>query len=174
MLNIIFIHGLESSGHGFKAKLLKNKIPEIITPDFEEYIPGTPNKNLLERRMAQLEKIITGEKSWIIIGSSFGGLMAVLFTCKKSEKVKGLILLAPYLNSPELNPKHFSGLPLNIPVFIFHARNDLVVPMKPSKARAEKIFSNIEYHIIENDDHKLESTVQKMDWNDLINKIENP
>ena len=171
MLNIIFIHGLESSGHGYKANLLKKQIPEIITPDFEEFIPGISYKSLLKKRMHQLEDILIGKKSWIIIGSSFGGLMAVLYTCRNPDKVKGLILLAPYLNNPELNPKNFSGLPLNIPVVIFHAKNDIVVPMKPSKTCAKKIFSNIEYHIIENDNHKLESTVQKLNWIDLLSKI---
>ncbi len=37
MKNIIFIHGLESSGKGFKGVYLKKLIPEILTPDFIEF-----------------------------------------------------------------------------------------------------------------------------------------
>ena len=44
---IIFIHGYESSGHGFKGNFLRTIFPNIITPDF--------TGELLER-MEQLKK----------------------------------------------------------------------------------------------------------------------
>ena len=58
-------------------------------------------------------------------------------------------------------------LPLDIPVFIYHAKRDKVIPMKKSRARAEQLFSKINYQIVENDDHKLHSTVQKINWKDI-------
>ncbi|MFX1410164.1 MAG: alpha/beta hydrolase [Promethearchaeota archaeon] len=167
-VNIIFIHGLESSGQGFKAQFLKNQIPEIITPSFMEYLPGLSYKKLLKKRMKQLVEILEKKDSWIIIGSSFGGLMAVLYTCLNPSKVNRLILLAPFLATSELDPAKFSELPLSIPVIIYHARYDKIVSMKRSRARALQLFSNITYHIIEDDNHKLQSTVQRIDWKDLI------
>ncbi|MCK4687813.1 MAG: hypothetical protein KAT66_06770, partial [Candidatus Lokiarchaeota archaeon] len=79
--NIIFIHGLESSGRGFKALYLKRQLPEILTPSFIEFTSGISYKILLKKRMNQLIEILKNKESWIIIGSSFGGLMAVLYTC---------------------------------------------------------------------------------------------
>ncbi len=121
--------------------------------------------------MNQLIEILKNKESWIIIGSSFGGLMAVLYTCQYPFKIKHLILLAPYLAIPELDPKNFSNLPLNIPIIIYHARQDKIVSMKKSRARAEQLFSNITYHIIEDDNHKLQSTVQRINWKELIQHI---
>jgi len=121
--------------------------------------------------MNQLIEILKNKDSWIIIGSSFGGLMAVLYTCQYPFKIKHLILLAPYLATPELDPENFSNLPLNIPIIIYHARQDKVVSMKKSRARAEQLFSNITYHIIEDDNHKLQSTVQRINWKELIQQI---
>jgi pimeloyl-ACP methyl ester carboxylesterase len=166
--NIIFIHGLESSGLGFKAQFLKKQLPGIITPSFENYIPGLSYEILLKKRMNQLIEILKSKDFWTIIGSSFGGLMAVLYTCQNPSKVKLLVLLAPFLATSELDPKNFSRLPLSIPVFIYHAKHDKVVSLKKSRTRAEQLFSNINFHIVENDDHKLHSTVQRINWKELI------
>ena len=86
MSNVIFIHGLESSGSGFKGRLFKKEIAGIITPDF---------KGPLEKRMELLNEILEGNQPWIIIGSSFGGLMGAIYTCNHPNKVSLLILLAP-------------------------------------------------------------------------------
>ena len=165
MQNIIFIHGLESTGKGFKAQLLKKFFPQCLTPDFEAYIPHMSVNLLLEKRMNQLSKILDEKDSWIIIGSSFGGLMGAIYACNHPQKIKKLILLAPYLSSPLLNPKDFS--PINIPVIIFHGKHDSVVSMKNSRIRAQKLFINLTYNLV-NDDHKLQKTTKNIDWKRLI------
>ncbi len=40
MNNIIFVHGLESSGQGYKGIFLKRMFPDILTPDFKEFNPN--------------------------------------------------------------------------------------------------------------------------------------
>ena len=165
MKNIIFIHGLESSGKGFKGQLLRRIFPECLTPDFKAYSPHMSINFLLEKRMNQLSKILEEKNSWIIIGSSFGGLMAALYTYNHPQKVKKLILLAPYLSSSLLNPKDFS--PIDIPVIIYHGKNDNVVSMKNSRILAQKLFINLTYNIVD-DDHKLQKTTKNIDWKRLI------
>ena len=128
MPNIIFIHGLESSGQGFKAQLCRKVLPGILTPDFRPYTTDITYEALLIERMAQLYTILEDKEKWIIIGSSFGGLMGALYTCKFPEKVSHLILLAPALLSPELNSKKFN--PISVPVTVFHGKNDSVIPLK--------------------------------------------
>ena len=165
MTNIIFIHGLESSGQGFKAKFLRKIFPEILTPDFKPYTPKLSYQALLSERMTQLKSILEVKSLWILIGSSFGGLMGALYTCKYPEKVLHLILLAPALLSPELNPNKFN--PINVPVTIYHGKNDSVVPLKLTRKRAEKLFLNLEHHVLD-DDHMLHHTVQNIDWLSLV------
>lgn len=164
MPNIIFIHGLESSGQGFKGQLFKKVLPEILTPDFKAYTPDISYKVLLRERMAQLYAILENKEKWILIGSSFGGLMGALYTCQFPNKVSRLILLAPVLSTPDLNPNKFQ--PINIPVIVFHGRNDQIVPIKPSRLRAKQLFKNLTYNIVD-DDHMLHSTVLKIDWTQL-------
>jgi len=165
MQNIIFIHGLESTGKGFKAQLLKKIFPQCVTPDFKAYTPDMSIKLLLDKRMNQLCTILDEKNSWIIIGSSFGGLMGAIYACTNPHKVKKLILLAPFLSSPLLNPKDFS--PIDKPVIIFHGKFDNVVSMKNSRIRAQKLFTNLTYNIVD-DDHKLQKTTKRINWKKLI------
>lgn len=165
MQNIIFIHGLESSGEGFKARLFKKILPGCLTPNFKKYFKTISYNNLLEIRMAQLISILKEKKSWVIIGSSFGGLIGALYTCQFPKKVDMLILLAPALAASKLDPVKFS--PVHVPVVIFHGKYDEIVPIKPTLSRAKQLFTNLKYNIVD-DDHLLHSTVKNIDWVKLL------
>jgi len=165
--NIIFIHGLESSGKGFKGRFLKEKIPYILTPDFQEYSPRIPIATLLKQRMQQLITILTKKDHWILIGSSFGGLMATLFALQYPAKVEKLILLAPYLAHSELDPKKFH--PIDVQVLVYHGSRDQVVLLNASLKRAKELFVNLEYNIVD-DDHFLHNTMLNLNWKRIILK----
>ena len=165
MKNIIFIHGLESSGKGFKGVYLKKLIPEILTPDFIEFDQKKSINDLLEKRMAQLKSILREKDLWVLIGSSFGGLMGALYTLQNPKKVKRLILLAPYLEPSVLDLEKYN--PVDVPVIAYHGENDDVVQLKPSREQAYNLFTNIEYNSTK-DDHKLHKTVKELDWIYLI------
>ncbi|MFX0186554.1 MAG: alpha/beta hydrolase [Candidatus Hodarchaeota archaeon] len=167
MPNIIYIHGLGSSGQGFKAQLLRKVLPGCLTPDFKKYSDTTSHKKLLEERMAQLISILREKKSWVIISSSFGGLMGALYTCQFPEKVMRLILLAPALAFPILNLTRFS--PVNVPVIVFHGKFDKIIPIKQTRALAKQLFTNLTYNIVD-DDHLLHSTVKRIDWHTIVKK----
>jgi len=165
MKNIIFIHGLESSGKGFKGVYLKKLIPEILTPDFIEFDQKKSINDLLEKRMVQLKSILREKNSWILIGSSFGGLMGALYTLQNPKKVKKLILLAPYLSPSVLDLEKYDLV--NVPVIAYHGENDDVVQLKTAREQAYKLFTNIEYNSTV-DDHMLHKTIKKLDWIYLI------
>ena len=65
----------------------------------------------------------------------------------------------------ELNPNKFNLI--NVPVTIYHGKNDSVVPLKLTRKRAEKLFLNLEHHVLD-DDHMLHHTVKNIDWLSLI------
>ena len=164
MKNIIFIHGLESSGKGFKGLYLKKIIPEILTPDFVKFDPKRTLDDLLNTRMAQLNAILSERNLWVIIGSSFGGLMGVLFALQNPKKIKRLILLAPFLATKLL--KWDNRSPIKKPVIVFHGKNDEIAKFKPSRECAYRLFANLEFNATE-DDHNLNQTVEKLNWIDL-------
>ncbi len=164
MKNIIFIHGLESSGKGFKGLYLKKIIPEILTPDFVKYDPKRTLEDLLNARMAQLNTILSERNIWVIIGSSFGGLMGVLSALQNPKKIKRLILLAPYLATNLL--KWDNRSPINIPVIVFHGKNDEIAKFKPSREEAYRLFAKLEFNATE-DDHNLNQTMEKLNWIEL-------
>ncbi len=165
MKNIIFIHGLESSGKGFKGTFLKNLFPDILTPDFIKFKSGITLENLLKKRMGQLDLILKKRKSWTIIGSSFGGLMATLYALRNSQNIERLILLAPFLATPMLQIDNIS--PLNIPTIIFHGKNDEIAQYKASREQAYQLFTNLEFHTTE-DHHDLNDTITTLNWSKLI------
>jgi pimeloyl-ACP methyl ester carboxylesterase len=151
----IFIHGLISSGQGFKANFLRGIFPDILTPDF----PGD-----LTERMAKLETVLAERDDLILIGSSYGGMMAALYACAHPERVKKIILLAPALpfHPFDENPPG----PCAVPAIIFHGSRDTIVPLEPTRALARQVFTRLQFNIVE-DDHMLHETVRRLDWKQL-------
>ncbi|MBY8981361.1 MAG: alpha/beta fold hydrolase [Candidatus Lokiarchaeota archaeon] len=163
--NIIYIHGLISSGHGFKGNFFRKVIPNCLTPDLEEYNKRIPRKILLKKRMHQLNNILMEKKELNIIGSSFGGLIATLYTSEHPKKVRKLILLAPFLIEDDLIPPDIKSI--NIPVIIFHGKNDKVIPLEQNRIKANFLFKNFEYNVVL-DDHQLQHTVKTIDWLEIL------
>ena len=77
----IFLHGLDSSSQGTKGKYFKEKFPGMLVPDFS---------GSLSIRMEKLYDILSGKTEITLIGSSYGGLMATIFTLENEAKVKNL------------------------------------------------------------------------------------
>lgn len=154
----IFIHGLESTSRGAKGAFFRKNYPDMILEDYA---------GPLEQRMEKLTETLRHETGLILVGSSFGGLMAAIFACAHEQQVKRLILLAPALNLPEFEPCLKRRSPLQIPVILRHGRHDDVVPPKAVQTIAAAIFSNLDYCLVE-DDHSLHRTFDGMNWDDLL------
>jgi pimeloyl-ACP methyl ester carboxylesterase len=152
----IFIHGLESSNQGTKGLFFKEKFPDMIIPHF----PGS-----LEERMEKLHEILSGKSGIRMVGSSFGGLMAAMFTAEQENRVDKLILLAPALNLMEFSDYH--GKKISVPVSIYHGRDDAVIPLETVAGIAKEIFPNLTFHEMD-DDHYLHKTFKTIDWKTLL------
>ena len=150
----MFIHGLESSGRGFKGRLLRGVYDDTLTPDF---------RGDLAERMAQLEPLLEGKDPWILVGSSFGGLMAALAACQHPTWVRRLILLAPALHHPEFQTPG----PVTVPTLVVHGTRDEIVPLEEVRVRAERTFTQLTFRQVD-DDHLLHATVQELDWHALL------
>ena len=152
----IFIHGLNGSSKGVKGTLLRGLYADMLIPDFT---------GSLEARMSKLHDLLGDDPDWTIIGSSFGGLMGAMFTCKRPAQVKKLILLAPALVWPDFaqNPP----APVDVPTIIYHGSDDKLIPLSMVKSLAEKVFLNLSFHTVD-DDHGLYKTVHNLDWKSLL------
>ena len=152
----IFLHGLESSNKGAKATFLRATFPDMVIPDFS---------GSLSERMASLKIILSGKKDLIMIGSSFGGLMATMYAMEKTEVVGRLVLLAPALNFPEFSQYELKSL--EIPTRLIIGKDDSVTPVREVLPLARKIFTDLAYDEVD-DDHFLAKTFRDFDWQDLL------
>ena len=84
-----FLHGLESSSKGTKGRWFAEHFPEMIIPDFS---------GDLSSRLQSLETVCGDVQNLILVGSSFGGLMATIFAMEHEAQCSRLVLLAPALN----------------------------------------------------------------------------
>jgi pimeloyl-ACP methyl ester carboxylesterase len=154
---MIFLHGLESSSQAYKASVMRKSFPELIVPDFT---------GPLEARMESLYPILGDKKDWTIVGSSFGGLMGAVFTCECPSQVQKLVMLAPALMLPEF-ASYLDREPVPVPTTIIHGTQDDIVPLEAVREIAEKVFSNLNYHIVD-DDHRLHVATDTLDWKTIL------
>jgi len=156
MLLRIFIHGLESNNHGTKAVYFRKNFPGMLTPNF----PGS-----LEERMAKLRALLSEKSDILLVGSSFGGLMASIFAMQNEPRVKRLILLAPAINLVEFTP--YRDRKVQIPVHLYHGRQDEVISLEGVQSVARQVFSDLAFHAVD-DDHYLHKTFEKIEWDTLL------
>ena len=172
---LIYLHGSESDSNSGKARQFREWFPGMLTPDF---------KGIFEERMGHLYSVLGNEKNWTIIGSSYGGLMGMVFTCDHPERVRLLTLLAPALlrdaagafldpmTGKELaySRKSVSGLkPVSVPATIIHGTADDLVPLEPVRGIAKEIFTNLQYIVVD-DNHRLHKTVHELDWKSILSR----
>lgn len=152
----VFIHGLDSSSRGTKGTFFRERYPGMRMEDFS----GT-----LAERMAQLETGLAGRNRLILVGSSYGGLMAALFACRHETRIRRLVLLAPALGHADFSP--YFEKPLAPPVTLYHGRQDTVVPPGPTRRIAERLFRNLDSHLVD-DDHNLHVVFPTLEWDVLL------
>ncbi len=152
----IFIHGLESSNQGTKSLFFREKYPDMVIPSFT---------GPLNERMKHLNSLLLGRTGIILVGSSFGGLMAAIFAMENEERVDRMILLAPAINLVEF-ALHRSKT-ISVPVWVYHGRKDEVIPLSEVEKVARSVFQRLKFQVVE-DDHYLHETFKTLDWDRLL------
>jgi len=152
----VFIHGLESTSRGTKGAFFHERYPEMILEDFE---------GSFLQRMEKLEELLAKKTGLILVGSSYGGLMAAVYACQNQERVRKLILLAPALHLEPYAP--YRNKKLHIPIAIVHGLRDDVVPLPAVRTIAERLFENHTFSAVD-DDHSLHDTFATLPWDALL------
>ncbi len=156
MINRVFIHGLESTSQGTKGQYFHERYPGML---IEDYVGP------FEARMDKLNRLLKGKENLILVGSSYGGLMAAVYACENQDRVKKLILLAPALILPQFGP--YQQTQLTLPVVLYHGKQDTIVPPAATRKIAEDVFTNLFYYAV-TDDHSLHGHFEKMPWDCLL------
>jgi len=154
-MTTFFLHGLDSSSRGTKGRYFTENFPEVICPDFS----GT-----LDERVEQFTTLCAQHNDLLLVGSSFGGLMATVFAITHPGRVQRLILLAPALNFGGYTPPETM---LVIPTLLVIGKNDVVTPPDQVLPLARNTFARLEEQLA-NDDHMLHDTFQSLPWPELI------
>jgi len=152
----IFVHGLESSNQGTKSIFFRERYPDMVIPNFT---------GGLQERMKKLNEILTGRSEIRLVGSSFGGLMASIFTTENEPMVERLILLAPAINM--IGFTDYGEKSISVPVHIYHGKDDEVIPLNDVENIAKNTFVNLSFNSMD-DDHSLHNTFKSIDWDMLL------
>ena len=152
----VFIHGLEGSSRGTKGTFFRERYPDMVIEDY---------MGSLEERMEKLRGILADKKDLVLVGSSYGGLMAAMYACDNESRIKRLILLAPALDLKEFRP--YLNRKIGVPGALYHGRRDDVVPLGPVREIAARVFKDLSHHTVD-DDHPLSETFPSFDWDGLL------
>jgi alpha/beta superfamily hydrolase len=152
-----FIHGLEGSPQGSKARLFAEQFtavtPAMDTGDFEACI-------------ALQSETITSFRPDVLVGSSFGGAVAVALLQRGLWRGPTLLLAQAAL-------RH--GLPAQLPegvrVWIVHGRRDDLIDIEDSRTLARAGTPDLVRLIEVDDDHPLHATVQSGDLATLVRDL---
>ena len=173
--NLIYLHGSESDSNSGKARQFREWFPGMVTPDFKgsfeermiQLIPILQTSRRFDSGGAVSSENLRDDSQWTIIGSSFGGLMGTVYTCKNPTRVRKLILLAPALLREPFG-SFLDVQPASVPVTVIHGTRDDVVPLEAAREVAQALFTNLNYIIVD-DDHRLHKTLHQLDWKKILN-----
>ena len=145
-MKILFLHGLESGPHGSKYQALQEIFGEILAPDCTGVSEETERLDIIQREISH------EDGSFLVVGSSMGGLMALLLQKSSPEKVAGLILCAPAIHRPAAKDLDLNHLP---PATVIHGRQDNVVPIESSLPFGDRLIKV-------DDDHRLSNSMEEI------------
>ncbi len=142
-MKILFLHGLESGPHGSKYQVLRKVFGEILAPDCS----GVKGE---KERLTIIQREISREGGpFLVVGSSMGGLMALLLQKENQQQVAGLVLCAPAIHRPVATSLNLDNLP---PTVVIHGTKDDVVPVEASEPFGDRLIKV-------DDDHRLSNSI---------------
>lgn len=159
-MNLCFFHGLESSPQGTKARLIRKKYPGCL-------IPALPPD--LDQRVLIAEQAV--KKPVLIVGSSLGGLTALMYADRHPEMTAAMVLMAPAVGCTDsslfskkqgriLSSVH---VPAGIPTVVVAGKRDELIPLAAIERMVERSPEpkDIRLHVVD-DDHNLHQSLALM------------
>ncbi|PLY02842.1 MAG: hypothetical protein C0622_05155 [Desulfuromonas sp.] len=142
-MKILFLHGLESGPHGSKYQALKAMFGDILAPDCSGVSDPWQRLEIIQKAIAE------EEGPFLVVGSSMGGLMAMLLHQANPGPIAGMVLCAPALHRRETPAFDYADLP---PTRVIHGSFDDVVPPASSLRFGARLT-------LVDDDHRLANSM---------------
>jgi len=126
-MQTVFLHGLESGPNGTKSQALRALEPALLAPDLQAWSSAA-------ERARQVAALLPTGQPLILVGSSLGGLTAVLLENAGTHDIRGMVLCAPALLRAEA-----PLLPARCPVVTLHGRQDELLDFDATVAAAKAL-----------------------------------
>ena len=144
---VVFSHGMESSPASTKiqvlSKIAESRGAKVIAPDYTDSIDPKVRVEMLQKALKEQDF-----ESLILVGSSMGSLISLLYSQTSDANIAGMFLMAPAvgienIGFPEINVKN---------VKILHGWRDEIIPADTVIKYARKI--NAQMTLVD-DTHRL-------------------
>ena len=154
---VLFVHGLEGSPQGAKARLFAEhfeaQTPAMDTSDFEACV-------------AVQRAAIEAFRPDVLVGSSFGGAVAVALLATGAWRGPTLLLAQAAVH---YDPA--ASLPQDVTVWLAHGTGDTLIPVEHSRQLAATGDPERVRVIEVDDDHPLHASVENGDLLDWVRAI---
>lgn len=144
-IDVLFVHGAGAGAHR-EDRGLVDGLKRELGPDFDFSYPPMPAEDdpaYGPWRDVLIEVIREPTPELVLVGHSFGAsvLLKTLATTAVHDRIVGLFLLAtPFwggdgwryegFETLEVSPELASRLPEGLPIFLYHCRDDEIVPFE--------------------------------------------
>lgn len=145
-MKILFLHGLESGPHGSKYQALKEIFGEVLAPDCTGVTAAAERLHIIQTAIHR------EDGPFLVVGSSMGGLMALLLQKANPQRVTGLVLCAPAIHRTAAEELDLNNLP---PTIVIHGTRDEVVPLEASRPFGKRLIEV-------DDDHRLSNSMPEI------------
>lgn len=167
--DVLFIHGAGEGAHA-EDSILAARLQQVLGAGYQVHAPMLPEtdpayslwRNQIE---SELQTLVTP----VLVGHSFGGsiLLQYLSEGQPTVPLAGLVLLAtPFWGAPEwevadyaLPPDFATQLRPSLPIYLFHCRDDEIVPFD-HLARYAEIVPQALTCAIERGGHQFEDEIK--------------
>jgi len=157
---LCFFHGLDSSPQGTKGALLREHYPDCWIPELSSDV---------YQRLEYLKQEM--REPMLVVGSSLGGLTAILHAISRPEMVHGMVLLAPAVGAKDKD--FFTAeqrrildslyIPRAIPTVVVAALRDELIPVAAIRRLIQRSPDPERIELLEvDDDHNLHDSLDLM------------
>ena len=174
MRQVLFVQGGGEDVHDQWDNKLVDSLRSELGPDYEIHYPVMPNeadpnyaawKQVLERELAAIEH------GSIVVGHSVGGTILINVLAERTpQSTLGAVCLiaAPFIGaggwkSEDIEPRSdlAARLPSDVPIFLYHGRNDETVPFAHVELYAWAI-PRAHVRGLANRDHQLNNNLSEL------------
>lgn len=149
---LLFFHGKESGPFGSKYRALSSEF-SVTSPDFQ-------GLDIWER-LEKAEFLTEGMEDALLVGSSYGGLLAALLYSRHPGRFKGYVLLAPAFYPPHaVAMSTITRVPDN--AVVIHGTQDEIVPLSEVEDFCNSMGLPL---VVVEDGHRLKGSYDEMmEW----------